>query len=87
MPRVRQVDRATFQVVLDEVRDRQKAHTRDGDAIGAARRLLPVVEVDAPLPLTGPEGSRRRAVPGSHGSGLEGTRPGSPPGPRLAPCT
>ena len=40
------VDRATFQAELDELRVREKAHTREGDAIAAARRRLPVVEVD-----------------------------------------
>src|SRR5918994_1071803 len=50
------VDRATFQAELDRLRDREKAHTREGDAIAAARRRLPMVEVDATLALTGPNG-------------------------------
>jgi predicted dithiol-disulfide oxidoreductase (DUF899 family) len=50
------VDRATFQAQLDELRVREKAHTREGDAIGAARRRLPMVEVGAATPLIGPEG-------------------------------
>jgi predicted dithiol-disulfide oxidoreductase (DUF899 family) len=50
------VDRATFQVALDELRTREKAHTREGDAIAAARRRLPTVEVDPALTLTGPDG-------------------------------
>jgi len=50
------VDRATFQAELDRLRVREKAHTREGDAIAAARRRLPMVEVDAGLPLTGPDG-------------------------------
>jgi predicted dithiol-disulfide oxidoreductase (DUF899 family) len=50
------VDRETFQSELDTLRIREKAHTRDGDAIAAARRRLPMVEVDADLPLTGPRG-------------------------------
>ena len=41
------VDRATFQAELDRLRVREKAHTREGDAIAAARRRLPMVEVDA----------------------------------------
>ena len=41
------VDRATFQAELDELRAREKAHTREGDAIAAARRRLPMVEIDA----------------------------------------
>jgi hypothetical protein len=50
------VDRAAFQAELDRVRVREKAHTREGDAIAAARRRLPMVEVDAGLALTGPGG-------------------------------
>jgi predicted dithiol-disulfide oxidoreductase (DUF899 family) len=50
------VDRATWQSEVDALRVREKAHTRDGDAIAAARRRLPMVEVDAALPLTGPRG-------------------------------
>jgi predicted dithiol-disulfide oxidoreductase (DUF899 family) len=50
------VDRATFQAELDRLRIREKAHTREGDAIAAARRGLPMVEVDAGLTLTGPQG-------------------------------
>jgi predicted dithiol-disulfide oxidoreductase (DUF899 family) len=50
------VDRATFQAELDRLRVREKAHTREGDAIAAARRRLPVVEVDANLALIGPHG-------------------------------
>jgi predicted dithiol-disulfide oxidoreductase (DUF899 family) len=54
MPRA--VDRATFQAELDKLRMREKAHTREGDAIAAARRRLPMVEVDGSLSLTGPGG-------------------------------
>jgi predicted dithiol-disulfide oxidoreductase (DUF899 family) len=50
------VDRANFQAELDTLRVREKAHTREGDAIAAARRRLPMVEVDANLALIGPEG-------------------------------
>jgi predicted dithiol-disulfide oxidoreductase (DUF899 family) len=50
------VDRDTFQAELDRLRAREKAHTREGDAIAAARRRLPMVEVDANLALTGPDG-------------------------------
>ena len=51
------VDRATFQAELDRLRIREKAHTREGDAIAAARRRLPMVEVDPATPLIGPHGS------------------------------
>ncbi|SFM36508.1 Predicted dithiol-disulfide oxidoreductase, DUF899 family [Gracilibacillus orientalis] len=50
------VDRDTWQAKLDELRVREKAHTREGDAIAAARRRLPMVEVDSTIPLIGPDG-------------------------------
>jgi predicted dithiol-disulfide oxidoreductase (DUF899 family) len=50
------VDRATFQTELDRLRVREKAHTREGDAIAAARRRLPMVEADPSTPLIGPNG-------------------------------
>jgi predicted dithiol-disulfide oxidoreductase (DUF899 family) len=50
------VDRATFQAELDSLRVREKAHTREGDAIAAARRRLPMVEINANLTLDGPHG-------------------------------
>jgi predicted dithiol-disulfide oxidoreductase (DUF899 family) len=50
------VDRATFQAELDRLRVQEKAHTREGDAIAAARRLLPMVEVDPTTQLIGPHG-------------------------------
>ena len=51
------VDRATFQAELDALRVREKAHTREGDAIAAARRRLPMVEVDGATPLIGERGA------------------------------
>jgi len=51
------VDRATFEAELDALRVREKAHMREGDAIAAARRRLPMVEVDAATPLIGERGS------------------------------
>ncbi len=50
------VDRSTFQAELDALRVREKAHTREGDAIAAARRRLPMVEVDGATPLMGERG-------------------------------
>ncbi|MFD5710962.1 DUF899 family protein [Streptomyces pharetrae] len=38
-------DRASCQAELDRLRIRERAHTRVGDAIAAARRCLPMVEV------------------------------------------
>ena len=55
MPNI--VDRATFQAELDALRVREKSHTRQGDAIAAARRRLPMVEVDAMTPLVGEHGT------------------------------
>ena len=48
------VDRSTFQAELDALRVREKAHTREGDAIAAARRRLPMVEVDGTTRLYRP---------------------------------
>ena len=50
------VDRATWQAELDTLRVQEKAHTRAGDAIAAARRRLPMVEVDSSIMLIGPHG-------------------------------
>jgi predicted dithiol-disulfide oxidoreductase (DUF899 family) len=50
------VDRAAFQAEIDRLRVQEKAHTREGDAIAAARRRLPMVEVDPTTELTGPDG-------------------------------
>src|SRR5258708_20695704 len=50
------VDRATWQAEIDALRVREKAHTHQGDAIAAARRRLPMVEVDATIPLIGENG-------------------------------
>src|SRR5271155_2922569 len=49
-------DRASWQAELDRLRVREKAHTQEGDAIAAARRRLPMVEIDPSLTLTGPDG-------------------------------
>ena len=50
------VDRATFYAEVDTLRVREKAHTREGDAIAAARRRLPMVEVDPSAPVVGAAG-------------------------------
>src|SRR3954469_8041611 len=50
------VDREAFEAQLSELRVREKAHTREGDAIAAARRRLPMVEVGATTPVVGPYG-------------------------------
>jgi predicted dithiol-disulfide oxidoreductase (DUF899 family) len=49
-------DRAAWQAQLDGLLVREKAHTREGDAIAAARRRLPMVEVDPAIPLIGEHG-------------------------------
>jgi predicted dithiol-disulfide oxidoreductase (DUF899 family) len=53
------VDRPTFQAELDALRVQEKAHTRAGDAIAAARRRLPMVEVDGATTLIGEHGAMR----------------------------
>lgn len=47
------VARETWNAEIAELRIREKAHTREGDAIAAARRRLPMVEVDPTTPLVG----------------------------------
>jgi predicted dithiol-disulfide oxidoreductase (DUF899 family) len=49
-------ERAVWQAQLDDLLVREKARTREGDAIAAARRRLPMVEVDPAITLTGPDG-------------------------------
>jgi predicted dithiol-disulfide oxidoreductase (DUF899 family) len=39
-------DRAGWQARIDELRIKEKAHTRARDALAAERRRLPMVEVD-----------------------------------------
>ncbi len=51
------VDRASWQAELDRLLVREKAHTREGEAIAAARRRLQMVEVDPAVTLSGPYGS------------------------------
>lgn len=51
-----QVDEETWRMARTELVAREKAHTREGDAIAAARRRLPMTEVPN-LSLTGPTGS------------------------------
>jgi len=50
------VDRRDWQDKVDELLVREKAHLREGDAIAAARRSLPMVEVNAGVPVVGPQG-------------------------------
>src|SRR5579864_6248287 len=50
------VDRSAFQEELDALLVREKAHTHEGDAIAAARRRLPMVEVDPTVTLIGRHG-------------------------------
>jgi predicted dithiol-disulfide oxidoreductase (DUF899 family) len=51
------VDRDTYQAQLDVLRVREKVHTKEGDAIAAARRRLPMVAVDGATPLVGEHGT------------------------------
>jgi predicted dithiol-disulfide oxidoreductase (DUF899 family) len=50
------VDVATWQAARNELLVREKAHTREGDAIAAARRRLPMVEFDGSVEVVGPDG-------------------------------
>src|SRR5829696_9858155 len=49
------VDRQTWQAALDDLRVREKAATRELDAIAAQRRRLPMVELPEYV-LEGPDG-------------------------------
>lgn len=50
------VDRAAFTAQLDAQHAREKAYTHEGDTIAAARRRLPMVEIDATTPMIGKTG-------------------------------
>jgi predicted dithiol-disulfide oxidoreductase (DUF899 family) len=50
------VDRSTFEAEINALRVREKAHTKEGDALAAARRRLPMVEVPGSTPLIGEHG-------------------------------
>ena len=50
------VDLASWHTARDQLLLREKAHTREGDAIAAARRRLPMVELDGTVDVIGPDG-------------------------------
>jgi predicted dithiol-disulfide oxidoreductase (DUF899 family) len=50
------VDMATWQAARDDLLVREKAHTREGDALAAARRRLPMVELHGTVEVVGPDG-------------------------------
>jgi predicted dithiol-disulfide oxidoreductase (DUF899 family) len=85
------VDRTAFQAQLDDLRVREKAHTREGDALAAARRRLPMVELDSNIGLAGADG------PITLVDAFEGRRqliayyfmwyPGNPPAEQCEGCT
>jgi predicted dithiol-disulfide oxidoreductase (DUF899 family) len=50
------VDRSAFEAEVAALREREKAYTREGDALAAARRRLPMVEVDGATRLIGERG-------------------------------
>ena len=54
MPAV--VDHTTWLAEIAALRAREKAHMRAGDALAAARRRLPMVEIDPAIALVGPHG-------------------------------
>lgn len=82
------VNLATWQAAREELLVREKAHTREGDAIAAARRRLPMVEFDGTVEVTGAEGpvpfhlrddcpgqrSRQRFLRSARHDGLRPTR-------------
>ncbi len=50
------VDRASWQSAREDLLTREKSHTREGDAIAAARRRLPMTPVPADATVVGPDG-------------------------------
>jgi predicted dithiol-disulfide oxidoreductase (DUF899 family) len=50
------VDRDAYEAEVAGLRAREKAHTHEGDAIAAARRRLPMIEVDPTTAILGPAG-------------------------------
>jgi len=50
------VDRSTWQNARDDLLAREKAHTREGDAIVAARRRLPMTQIPDDATVEGPNG-------------------------------
>ena len=50
------VDRAIWNAARDALLDREKAHTREGDALAAARRRLPMTPVP-PVTVVGSGGA------------------------------
>jgi predicted dithiol-disulfide oxidoreductase (DUF899 family) len=50
------VDRTKWQARVEQLRVKEKAHTRAGDALAAERRCLPMVEVDPTTKLIGADG-------------------------------
>lgn len=53
------VDRDTWESARAELLAREKEHTRVGDALAAARRRLPMVEVDGTVQVVGADGPVR----------------------------
>ncbi|WP_269520889.1 DUF899 family protein [Brachybacterium phenoliresistens] len=51
------VDAAAWKAARARLLEREKAHTREGDAIAAQRRRLPMLEVDAATEVVGPDGA------------------------------
>ena len=49
-------NRAAYEAEVAALRVREKALTHEADRVAAARRRLPMVEVDPATPLDGPDG-------------------------------
>ncbi|MBN9102436.1 MAG: DUF899 family protein [Pseudonocardia sp.] len=60
-------DRATWPAERDALLVREKAHTRAGGGIAAARRRLPMVEIDPAAAVVGPPGRGLEAMAPRHG--------------------
>ena len=57
------VDRETWLAACDDLLSREKAHTREGDAIAAARRRLPMTGFPRTSLWLGPTAASRSLMP------------------------
>lgn len=53
------VSRKEWQAARDSLLQREKAHTKEGDAINAERRRLPMVKIDTDYVFDGADGKKR----------------------------
>jgi hypothetical protein len=79
------LDVATWQATRDSLMAREKAHMREGDAIAAARRRLPMVEATARRRWSVSTAQWRSSTCSTVAQPAV-TRPGCVSGPDVCPC-